>query len=79
MDSSPTQLAANPYRPALLADMRALPFRDSAFAEVAQFRCLYHIDDRYAPKSKTMGHIPIYLGPVGGPPLCYARRANGGY
>jgi SAM-dependent methyltransferase len=45
VDSSPTQLAANPYRPVVLADMRALPFRDGAFAEVAHLWCLYHLDD----------------------------------
>jgi SAM-dependent methyltransferase len=45
VDSSPSQLATNPYRPVVLADMRALPFRDGAFAEVAQLWCLYHLDD----------------------------------
>ena len=45
VDSSPTQLAANPFRPVVLADMRALPFRDGAFAEVAHLWCLYHVDD----------------------------------
>jgi SAM-dependent methyltransferase len=29
----------------VLADMRALPFRDGAFAEVAHLWCLYHLDD----------------------------------
>jgi len=45
VDSSPTQLVANPYRPVVLADMRALPFRDGAFAEAAHLWCLYHLDD----------------------------------
>jgi SAM-dependent methyltransferase len=45
VDSSPAQLAANPYRPAVLADMRALPFRDGAFAEVTHLWCLYHLGD----------------------------------
>ena len=45
VDSSPAQLAANPYRPVVLADMRALPFRDGAFAEVTHLWCLYHLDD----------------------------------
>jgi len=45
VDSSPTQLKANPYRPVVLADMRALPFRDGVFAEVAHLWCLYHLDD----------------------------------
>lgn len=45
VDSSPTQLAANPYRPVVRADMRALPFRDDAFAEVTHLWCLYHVAD----------------------------------
>jgi SAM-dependent methyltransferase len=45
VDSSPVQLAANPYRPVVLADMRALPFRDGLFAEVTHLWCLYHVDD----------------------------------
>jgi SAM-dependent methyltransferase len=45
VDSSAGQLAANPYRPVVLADMRALPFRDDSFAEVTHLWCLYHIDN----------------------------------
>jgi SAM-dependent methyltransferase len=45
MDSSASQLAANAYRPVVRADMRALPFRDSSFAEVTNLWCLYHIED----------------------------------
>jgi SAM-dependent methyltransferase len=45
VDTSPAQIAANPYRPVVRADMRALPFRDGAFAEVAHLWCLYHLDD----------------------------------
>ena len=45
VDSSPTPLAANPYRPVVLADMRALPFRDESFAEVIHLWCLYHVED----------------------------------
>ena len=45
VDSSPAQIAANPFRPVVRADMRALPFRDGAFAEVAHLWCLYHLDD----------------------------------
>jgi SAM-dependent methyltransferase len=45
VDSSPAQIAANPYRPVVRADMRALPFRDGAFAEVAHLWCVYHLDD----------------------------------
>jgi len=44
VDSSSTQLAANPFQPVILADMRALPFRDGAFAEVVHLWCLYHVD-----------------------------------
>src|SRR5258708_23896551 len=44
VDSSPTQIAANPYRPVVRADMRALPFRDGALAEVAHLWCLYPLD-----------------------------------
>jgi SAM-dependent methyltransferase len=45
VDSSPSQVQANPYRPIVIADMRALPFRDNAFAEVTHLWCLYHVDD----------------------------------
>ncbi|MET1000942.1 MAG: class I SAM-dependent methyltransferase [Acidimicrobiia bacterium] len=44
-DSSPALLAENPFRPVVLADMRALPFRNEAFAEVVHLWCLYHLDD----------------------------------
>jgi SAM-dependent methyltransferase len=45
VDSSAAQLGANPYRPVVLADMRALPFPDGVFAEVTHLWCLYHVDD----------------------------------
>jgi len=45
VDSSPSQLASNPHRPVVLADMRQLPFRDGVFAEVMHLWCLYHIAD----------------------------------
>jgi SAM-dependent methyltransferase len=48
VDSSASQLAANPHRPhrpVVRADMRALPFRDGSFAEVTHLWCLYHVDD----------------------------------
>jgi SAM-dependent methyltransferase len=45
VDSSPLQLAANPYRPVVRADMRQLPFRDGVFREVTHLWCLYHLDD----------------------------------
>jgi ubiquinone/menaquinone biosynthesis C-methylase UbiE len=44
VDSSTTQVAANGYRPVVLADMHALPFRDDSFAEVTV------IDRASAPK-----------------------------
>jgi ubiquinone/menaquinone biosynthesis C-methylase UbiE len=45
VDSSPTQLACNPHRPVVLADMRKLPFRDDMFAEVTHLWSLYHVAD----------------------------------
>jgi SAM-dependent methyltransferase len=45
LDASPAQLAANPYRPVVRADMRRLPFADHSFAEVVHLWCLYHLDD----------------------------------
>ena len=45
VDSSWSQLEANPHRPLVLADMRHLPFRDGVFREVAHLWCLYHVDD----------------------------------
>lgn len=45
VDASPAQLASNPYRPVVLADMRMLPFRSGVFAEVTHLWCLYHVDD----------------------------------
>jgi SAM-dependent methyltransferase len=44
VDTSPAQAAANPYRPVVLADMRALPFRSGVFVEVTHLWCLYHVD-----------------------------------
>lgn len=45
VNESPTQLDANPYRPVVLADMRALPFRDGAFDAVTHLWRLYHLSD----------------------------------
>lgn len=45
VDSSPTQIDANPHRPIVQADMGALPFRSGSFAEVVHLWCLYHLDD----------------------------------
>jgi ubiquinone/menaquinone biosynthesis C-methylase UbiE len=44
VDSSASQVDANPYRTAVRADMRALPFPDGVFAEVTHLWCLYHIE-----------------------------------
>ena len=48
VDQSWTQLSAVSRRPVVQADMRALPFRDGAFAEVTHLWCLYHVDDPVA-------------------------------
>jgi SAM-dependent methyltransferase len=45
VDASPSMLEQCERRPVVLADMRALPFRDGAFAEAAHLWCLYHLDD----------------------------------
>jgi SAM-dependent methyltransferase len=45
VDSSATQLAANPYRPVVRADIRVLPIADDTFAEVVHLWCLYHLED----------------------------------
>src|SRR6202012_2641226 len=44
LDLSTSQLAANPFRPIVRADMTALPFRDGSFAEVTHLWCLYHLE-----------------------------------
>lgn len=54
LDSSPSQLAANPYRPVVLGDMTTLPFADGSFAEVAHLWCLYHVDDPSAAIREAM-------------------------
>lgn len=43
VDSSATQLAANPNRPVVRADMQALPFRDESCVAVTHLWCLYHV------------------------------------
>lgn len=45
VDESPSMLDQCTRRPVVRADMRALPFRDGAFAEAAHLWCLYHLDD----------------------------------
>jgi SAM-dependent methyltransferase len=72
VDSSPSQLAANPYRPVALADMRALPFADRAFAEVAHLWCLYHLDDPVP----AIAEAARVLRPGGRYYACTAARNN---
>lgn len=72
VDSSPSQLAANPYRPVVLADMRALPFADGAFAEVAHLWCLYHLDDPVP----AIAEAARVLRPGGRYYACTAARDN---
>lgn len=45
VDNSRTQLAANPHRPLVRADMRALPFPPGSFDAVVHLWCLYHLED----------------------------------
>lgn len=45
VDLSPAQVEANTFRPVVLADMRALPFRAGVFQAVTHLWCLYHVDD----------------------------------
>jgi SAM-dependent methyltransferase len=52
LDSSPTQLADNPHRPVVQADMHSLPFRDEAFGEVA------HLWWRSGPTAGTTSSRP---------------------
>jgi SAM-dependent methyltransferase len=72
VDASPTQLTANPYRPVVRADMRALPFRDGAFAEVTQLWCLYHLADPVV----AIAEAARVLAPGGRYFACCAARTN---
>jgi SAM-dependent methyltransferase len=72
VDSSRTQIAANPYRPVVRADMRALPFRDGVFAEVAHLWCLYHLDDPVP----AIAEAARVLRPGGRYFACTAARDN---
>lgn len=72
VDSSPAQLAANPYRPVLRADMRALPFADATFAEVTHLWCLYHLDDPVP----AIAEAARVLRPGGRYYACTAARDN---
>jgi SAM-dependent methyltransferase len=71
-DSSPAQVAACPYRPVVLADMRALPFRDESFAEVSHLWCLYHVED----PSVAIGEAQRVLRPGGRYYASTAARDN---
>jgi SAM-dependent methyltransferase len=72
VDRSASQLAANPYRPVVQADMRALPFRDGSFAEVTQLWCLYHVEDPVA----AIAEAKRVLRPTGRYYACAAARDN---
>ena len=72
VDSSPVQVAANPYRPLVRADMRALPFRDGAFAEAAHLWCLYHL----AKPMAAIAEAARVLAPGGRYFACCAARTN---
>lgn len=54
VDASRTQLEANPYRSVVLADMRALPFRDGTLDAVTQLWCLYHIARRARARPQVL-------------------------
>jgi len=54
LDSSFTQLAANPFRPVVRGDMAALPFRDAALKEVTHLWCLYHLQDPVVAVTEAM-------------------------
>lgn len=72
VDSSPAQLAANPYRPAVRADMRSLPFADGVFAEVTHLWCLYHLDEPV----QAIHEAARVLRPGGHYYACTAARDN---
>jgi len=74
VDSSPTQLAANRYRPVVRADMRALPFRDGAFAEVTHLWCLYH--PHVLPAGDPRGNPSVLPSQLYSPPQGRAGRRS---
>lgn len=72
VDSSATQVRANPYRPVVLADMRHLPFSDNSVAEVTHLWCLYHLDDPV----EAIVEAKRVLQPGGRYYACTAARDN---
>ena len=72
LDSSLTQLTANPFRPVIRGDMTALPFRDASFAEVTHLWCLYHLED----PSVAVTEAYRVLRPAGRYYACTAARDN---
>jgi len=72
VDSSRSQLEENPHRPVILADMRVLPFRDDAFAEVTHLWCLYHLEDPVV----AIREASRVLRPGGRYYACTAARDN---
>lgn len=72
VDASTAQLAANPYRPVVRADMRALPFQDAVLASVTHLWCLYHLDDP-VPAVREAARV---LRPGGRYYACTAARDN---
>ncbi len=72
VDSSPTQVSANPHRPIVLADMRRLPLADATVAEVAHLWCLYHLGDPVDAIAEAMR----VLRPGGRYFACTAARDN---
>lgn len=72
LDSSPAQLAACSFRPAIGGDMAALPFHDASFAEVTHLWCLYHLDDPQV----AVAEAKRVLRPGGRYFACTAARDN---
>jgi SAM-dependent methyltransferase len=72
LDASASQLAANPFRPLIQADMRALPFPADSFAELTHLWCLYHVHDPL----EAIREAKRVLRPGGRYYACTAARDN---